>query len=584
MGGRSVPEPAHDEDEDDEDEDVDEEVAADSDDDAPLFGSEAEAAAEVAGIDDGGDFGEVLSPFGPETFASASACWAQAESQHRFSLSSIRGQIGQEVWSDYHRIRLVNHLRTLGPEAARQQAPLLTATSPIWSDDSLLQPVLEGDELLFDASEMDEDEDEAAASPPVKGKGGARGIEGGKGGGGKGALDVPAAGDEEVNRLRAELATLRRLLAMPSQEGGAGDGGAAAEAEGSAAKAQEGLRQRQLLASGGPAEALRALVARSGAGERPASGRTVLNAGCSSGVLNLVCAQLGAEVVSVDWSVAALGKASALAEANGLANQVKCFRGPLYDGDNSGEGGLGLACDGLLCERLLSERRLSPALPGMLLARRRHLRPSAESWVFPRRARLLLRAGDFSRELTEKEALAQCQSLGGLDLSLLAAPVPEPLSVDAAVPWERLQAEGRVASEAFELLSLDLSTAEPEDALPSRVPFQLELRPDSCVTSLLLELEIPSYAQDGEVAAGAALHRVQTVLHLPSLGSRSGLLRLPGSEFSSLEGYLSTGVLPADEGGGVEVAVAVTARRAGAGGRGSAGSSVSVSGTFRLPP
>ncbi|CAE8688592.1 unnamed protein product [Polarella glacialis] len=478
MGGRSVPEPAHDEDEDDEDwgsdgkvqqdegarmqqqhptpqqrhfnlilgfarhpancanddklqdEDEDEEVNADSDDDAPLFGSEAEAAAEVAGIDDGGDFGEVLSPFGPETFASASACWAQAESQHRFSLSSIRGQIGQEVWSDYHRIRLVNHLRTLGPEAARQQAPLLTATSPIWSDDSLLQPVLEGDELLFDASEMDEDEDEAAASPPVKGKGGARGIEGGKGGGGKGALDVPAAGDEEVNRLRAELATLRRLLAMPSQEGGAGDGGAAAEAEGSAAKAQEGLRQRQLLASGGPAEALRALVARGGAGERPASGRTVLNAGCGSGVLNLVCAQLGAEVVSVDWSVAALGKASALAEANGLANQVKCFRGPLYDGDNSGEGGLGLACDGLLCERLLSERRLSPALPGMLLARRRHLRPSAESWVFPRRARLLLRAGDFSRELTEKEALAQCQSLGGLDLSLLAAPVPEPLSAN----------------------------------------------------------------------------------------------------------------------------------------------------------
>ena len=107
---------------------------------------------------------EVLSPFGPETFRNAAECWvggsacslhaleAHAEATHGFSLQEVRRSawhcmalhgiawhcmalhgmllfwnvldcvrsIGAELWTDYHRIRLVNHFRRLGPEASRE--------------------------------------------------------------------------------------------------------------------------------------------------------------------------------------------------------------------------------------------------------------------------------------------------------------------------------------------------------------------------------------------------------------------------------------------------------------------------------
>ena len=100
-------------------------------------------------------------------------CWAHAESQLGFSLKELRAIIGVEVWSDYHRIRLVNHLRRLGPEAAGAAfSELLQAgcESPIWEEDELLMPVLEDDALLFDAVEEDFDE---VSCPTGKGKGGA---------------------------------------------------------------------------------------------------------------------------------------------------------------------------------------------------------------------------------------------------------------------------------------------------------------------------------------------------------------------------------------------------------------------------
>ncbi|CAE7498101.1 rmt3 [Symbiodinium pilosum] len=120
-----------------------------------FFGSEAEA------LHDGEDVGEVLSPFGPETFASAELCWTHADSAHGFSLKTLRNRVGKE-WSDYHRIRLVNHLRKLGPEAARREVPslmALTAESEIWELEDLLMPVLADDLLLFDAVEESDDSD-----------------------------------------------------------------------------------------------------------------------------------------------------------------------------------------------------------------------------------------------------------------------------------------------------------------------------------------------------------------------------------------------------------------------------------------
>eukprot|EP00435_Cladocopium_sp_Y103_P052382 s1087_g16.t1 len=83
---------------------------ADSDVEGSLFGSQVEAYAQEANLSDE-DFGEVLSPFGPETFRSAAECWAHAETAHGFSLHELRRTVGADVWSDYHRIRLVNHFR-----------------------------------------------------------------------------------------------------------------------------------------------------------------------------------------------------------------------------------------------------------------------------------------------------------------------------------------------------------------------------------------------------------------------------------------------------------------------------------------
>eukprot|EP00930_Biecheleria_cincta_P005032 TRINITY_DN10595_c0_g1_i1.p1 TRINITY_DN10595_c0_g1~~TRINITY_DN10595_c0_g1_i1.p1 ORF type:complete len:580 (-),score=148.18 TRINITY_DN10595_c0_g1_i1:348-2087(-) len=574
-GGKSAPRVSAPEgSDDDEDEDIDDEPG--SDDDVPLFGEEAEAAAAVAGINDADeDFGQVLSPFGTETFSGADACWAHAESNYGFSLQALKRSIGSD-WSDYHRIRLVNHLRRLGPEVARREAPLIFADSPMWTDDALLIPVLEDDLLLFDGGDESQDEEDAEID---KGKGKSKG----KLGPSRDVLSGTAgyqsmAPDEELAKLRSEVASLRQLLASadddPSRVSGGSEHAATNRDSAFATSPKEAARSLQ-----GAAAVLRRWLT-----ERPESidGRTVLNAGCGSGLLGLVCAQLGAEkVLSVDASVEYLGMAKELAEANGLSGKIQLLRGQLADEEAAGV--LGVACDGFLCERILQEPRLSATLPSLLSARSRHWRSGELSWVFPRFASLHIRAGDFSREIQEREALHQCHSLGELDLSSLAADIPEPLKASPAIANEKLHSEGRLASDSVEIFGpLDLSTATPEAALPCRVPFELELVQECCVTALLLELRLELIAPM-EGALAAALPGVQTALHLPAADASPGSsvsapLQLRGSEFQSLRGYLSAALLPGMS--GLEVAVSMTAIRRD----GNAAGMVDVCGTFQLPP
>jgi len=192
-----------------------------------------------------------------------------------------------------------------------------------------------------------------------------------------------------------------------------------------------------------------------------------------------------------------------------------------------------------------------------------------ESWVFPQRASLHIRAGDFSQEIEEREEAASDAGLGGLNLLLLAPQVPAPLSVET-ISSERLNSENRVAStDSAQLMSLDLSSAEPEDAMPSRKPFRLELHNDRCVTALLLELRL-------DLGEATSPSPVQTVLHLPPASGASHCRRFRGSEFQALEGYFSAGPT-SDEGGGLEIAVSLTAIRRD-------GDVATLSSTFQIPP
>mmetsp|Transcript_26366 Transcript_26366/g.48160 ORF Transcript_26366/g.48160 Transcript_26366/m.48160 type:complete len:173 (-) Transcript_26366:211-729(-) len=138
---------------DGEDDWVEEEDNDESDNEVPLYGSEAEKRKD--GEDSEPDT-VIVSLFGPETFPSARACWQHAEQVHGFSLAKLRALFGADGWTDYHRIRLVNYLRKVGPDAAAEEAQRLSAESSIWSDDALLTPVFaDGDDgLLF------EDEDD----------------------------------------------------------------------------------------------------------------------------------------------------------------------------------------------------------------------------------------------------------------------------------------------------------------------------------------------------------------------------------------------------------------------------------------
>merc|ERR1719453_1581916 len=98
-------------------------------------------------------------------------------------------------------MRLINYMRKLGPAEARAQIASISKDCGIWNDDSLLQPVLDDDVLLF---EIDDDEEDwendctGLAASSFAGHG--------------------LTKDEEIEQLQAELASARRMLAMAAAE------------------------------------------------------------------------------------------------------------------------------------------------------------------------------------------------------------------------------------------------------------------------------------------------------------------------------------------------------------------------------
>jgi len=546
----------------------DEEAADSGSDDSsdgggPVWGSEAE---DMAGDGDDDDAQQVVSPFGPEVFASAAECWAHAAEKHGFSLKQLRDQIGRGAWTDYHRIRLVNYLRSLGPESALVEASKLGPDSGIWEDDAWLRPVLDDDMLLFEDDPDDAFEEDAAGRevPPA------------------------AASEEEVVRLRAELAAMRRLLssaesdeedslqALLAPERSHASGGRAAAAGGPQSDPSDDrfdLEQcRGLLSGPRLAEAFRRCAL-----AQPArfEGKTMLNAGCGGGLLCCVGAQLGTRaVIGVDMSPGALAAARSLASANGFDSEVLLLRGRADEERDQAHGpgkGGGLACDVLTSERLLGDARYTAQLPAFLAARRRHLRPGG--LVLPRRAALRVRAADFSAEADLREAWRRWEPLGGLDLSPLAPGVGLPCTAEhvAAVPTDRI-----ASVEASELFMLDLGSAAPADALLDEVPFSLRLDPERCATALVLTLDL---YLDGEEGVPGALEGAQgdrcpwqqpgqqsaprhTLLHLPAPGPPPARpLKLPGAQFPTITGKISAA--SDGDGGRLEISVELVAQRGG---------------------
>jgi len=555
--------------------------------DEGLFGLEAEAAADAASAGTEEDC-SVQSLFGPETFDSASAFWRHATEVHGFSLVDLRERIGRSTWTDYHRIRLVNYLRSLGPEAAKHEALLLDAGSGLWSDDSLLQPVLEDDGLLFEDDGLDSDDDDDEAARKMA------------------AMEQadPTELVAEIERLRAELASTRRLLTEADVE----DDKTGVSCHGVSCSSNVLAIMDDPLGM----ERCRALVLDTGLGEafrqfvvaRPEllQGKTVLDAGCSAGVLSCLCVKLGARtVVAVDPSASALALARSIVTANHFNEEVcllhgfpddsglalpSCGKGHWKSGGkghrkSGGQGGqAGSQFDALISGRLLSDLRYSPDLLRVLAARRRHLKPGG--WVLPGRVVLCIAAADFSAEACD--TWWRQHALDGLDLGALAPEATSPPACDAS----RVVEAARIASvQAAELLALDLADAAPEEAVPSQVPFRLTLKPDSLVTALVLYLDadlgppgtavvsMAPTALTASAAAGAppAPPRRQTVLHLPApRPSPSRGLRLCGAEFPVLEGCFS-GVWAPDS-SHLQVSVEITARR------GDGGPSAYSAGTF----
>lgn len=511
---------------------------------------------------------EFFSPFGPEVFATAAACWAHAEQVHGFSLRRLREGLAG-AWTDYHRIRLVNHLRRMGREEACLRAAKLNQASlaAIWEDDELLKPVVEDDALLWEEEDDDdgggggvEDGGWGADSRPSGGAEASRvaavGCTTAAGSGapaascGRGGPAGPEA--DEVSQLRAALASAQRLLAEATgcAETGRSSGASvaalsAAPVAGAAAPAFDAARTRAVAAD--LCQAYAAALA-----EAPGiQGRTVLNAACGAGVLSCLAARLGAvRVFSLDEAAEALELVQQLAAANGVTEALVLLRGRA-----SAAGGpdRGLACDVVLSERWASELRYSPALLELLQARRRHLKPGGR--VLPPRATILLEAADFSKELARDAALRRgpADVLADLDLRpLLAASTAElPFAEEGVeVPTSRIS-----SAEPCTLLALDLTTATPEEALLARARFELSLRPGCVATSLLLRVEAPA-AGGSALAAGPG-----TVLHLPAGAGPPP--RLLGGEAARLEGTLSASWAP-----GGALRLSIEWRAAGAGGRG----------------
>jgi protein arginine N-methyltransferase 3 len=101
--------------------------------------------------------------FGPaRTFANPSECIRATRDEHGFDILKAARALGL-----YERIQLVNYIRarTAEGDAAGALVSAVTAALALpagrpWKDERFLQPVVEGDPILFSLGELDDDDDD----------------------------------------------------------------------------------------------------------------------------------------------------------------------------------------------------------------------------------------------------------------------------------------------------------------------------------------------------------------------------------------------------------------------------------------
>jgi len=484
-----------------EDDDNDEDISGDSDDEQVMFGYDIE----------GGDADEVgesaLSLFGPERFPSAAAFWCHAEAEYGFSLAKLRKEVGVESWTDYHRMRLVNHLRKMGPTAAKNEICKISRSSEIWSNDELLQPVLGDDVLLFEDDENDWDDcPEHAVTPGCQ-----TGVAG----------DMGSANfdkDEEIARLRLELASARRLLSAF----GAGD-------DCSGYSSQRLPPSISALVTGSVSRRFYDFFKDS---PTLMKDKVVLNADCGAGALSCLCARLGTlRVLASESSLDGQHLARKMIEANKLEQLVELIPvdsagdlpAEILSSSGKGQG----VCDLLFSERFFTDLRLSPSFFS-LLAMRRFLRPGGR--VLPGRLRILAVA--IGSSSSSDNPFSSC----GIDLSALDACLPR-------VEVTSVLATCITSLEPAIILEADLTTADIQHSLSLAQSFKFKLIPGSCTTAIAISFEagMDDKSSDAKFDLHSAPHEcAQTIFHFPMPGPPPlRPLKLMGDEFDAVDGSLT---------------------------------------------
>lgn len=195
----------------------------------------------------------ITSFFGAHTLATASDVWNELKDSTGFDFTGFATERGLD---GYSRVRLVNYLRrcagSVGALRGAVAPALLARDAPMWTDESLLAPVLQDDALIMDVMGFDDEGDDAVvadgAGPAVPvtgvtGEAAVQGVAAAPGGAAATAasiVTVPSGGVGEadtVESLRSQLQQARALIARLTS-GGARD----ADSDGSGDDEADGAR------------------------------------------------------------------------------------------------------------------------------------------------------------------------------------------------------------------------------------------------------------------------------------------------------------------------------------------------------
>ena len=387
--------------------------------------------------------------FSSQVFESAAAALAHAKSTHGLDLAGIAHLLRLDI---YARVRLVNFVRRR-VQAAEDPAAIVKAVQQgasgdkanwPWADEKYLVPVLSEDPLLYslgaptggadapvdvsqDAGLMDTEDAPPAriVAEGIMGREAATSA-GAETGGGDGNGDA-AAMLETLAAMRSEMVSMLGL-AEDASGGGNGGGeaaGSTAAANGAAAAAATAGAASKAAANATEGQYGSAESAETGYFESYAKlhiheemlsdrtrtqgykdaivknralieGKVVLDVGCGTGILSMMCAQAGARhVIAVDASDI-VTMAKRIVSANNLSDRITVLRGTMETVDLASALPSGVEkVDVVISEWMGYALLYESMLPSVLWARDRYLAPGGI--VLPTACDMLLSLSSYDR-------------------------------------------------------------------------------------------------------------------------------------------------------------------------------------------